>query len=112
MKMKIKKGDMVMVMTGQDRSKTGKVIKVFPGIGRLVVEGVNLRKRREKTKKAGKPGQVIEAPAPFAAAKAMIMCPHCGRGRRLGYRLARLPDGQETGKKLRLCRQCGYELKS
>ena len=103
--MKIKKGDNVVVMAGQDRSKTGRVLKVFPKTGRLVVEGVNLRKRREKTKKAGKPGQVVESPAPFAAAKVMIKCPHCDRGRRIGMR-------QEDDKKLRVCRQCGYELKS
>lgn len=104
-KIRIKKGDNVMVMTGKDRSKTGKVLKVFPRNGRLIVESINLRQRREKTKKAGKPGQVIESPAPLAASKVMIMCPLCGRGRRFGYRL-------EGDKKFRICRQCGHEFKS
>lgn len=102
--MKIKKGDTVMVMAGQNKGATGKVLKVFPWMNRLVVEGVNLRKRREKTKKAGKPGQVIEAPAPFAAARAMIMCSSCGRGRRIGHK-------QVGDKKVRVCRKCGHEFK-
>ncbi len=101
----IKKGDTVVVITGKDRTKTGKVLKVFPKVNRLVVEGVNMRKRREKTKKAGKPGQVIESPAPLTASKVMIVCANCGRGRRIGHK----PDG---AKKLRVCRKCGHEFKS
>jgi len=101
--MKIKKGDNVMVMMGKDRTKTGKVLKVFPSEGRLVVEGVNLRKRRERPRSAGKPGQITEAPAPFATSKALIMCTHCGRGRRFRVRL-------EGDKKLRICRKCDREL--
>ncbi len=103
-----------MVMAGQDRSKTGKVLKVFPArttvrsggpsIDRVVIEGVNLRKRRERPRTAGKPGQVIEAPAPLAASKVLIMCPGCNRGRRIGSRI-------EDGKKLRVCRKCGRDLK-
>lgn len=103
--MKIKTGDNVIVMAGQNQGTIGKVLKVFPRADRLVVEGINLRKRRERSRSAGKPGQVIVAPAPFAAARAMIMCSHCGRGRRTGVR-------QEGGKKLRVCRTCGHELKS
>ena len=103
--MKIKKGDSVVMIAGQYRRKTGKVLKVFPAAKRLVVEGVNLRKRREKSRRAGKPGQVIEAPAPVEAAKVMIQCSRCGRGRRIGYRFA-------GGQKLRVCRACGDEFKS
>ena len=103
--MKIRKGDNVVVMAGQYRRKGGKVLKVFPASERLVVEGVNLRKRRERSRRAGKPGQVIEAPAPIAAAKVMLKCAQCGRGRRIGYRL-------EGAEKLRVCRTCGNEFKS
>ena len=112
--MNIKKGDNVVVMAGQYRRKAGKVLKVFPArlnsrsggpsAGRLVVEGVNLRKRRERSRRAGKPGQVIEAPAPIAAAKVMVKCAQCRRGRRIGYRF-------ESGRKLRVCRKCGQEFK-
>ena len=103
--LKIKKGDTVIVTAGKDRTKTGKVLKVFPAVSRLVVEGINLHKRRERSRRAGKPGQTIEAPAPLAASKVMIVCPDCGRGRRVGHKI----DGD---KKLRVCRKCGHEFKS
>ncbi|HEY4476422.1 MAG TPA: 50S ribosomal protein L24 [Candidatus Paceibacterota bacterium] len=102
---KIKKGDTVIVVTGKDRGKTGSVLKVFPLAHRLVVEGVNIRKRRERPRSAGKPGQVIEAPTPIASSKVMIKCPSCGRGRRIGHK-------QEGNKKIRICRKCGHEFKS
>lgn len=102
--MKIKKGDKVVVMAGKDRLKTGKVIKVFPASNRLVIEGVNLTKRREKPRTAGKPGQVIESPAPLQVAKVMIWCSSCNAGRRIGHKL-------EGKKKLRVCRKCGHEFK-
>lgn len=101
----IKKGDTVVVITGKDRTKTGKVLKVFPRPGRVVVEGINLRKRRERSRSAGKPGQIIEAPAPLTASKVMIICSNCGRGRRVGHK-------QDGDKKLRVCQKCGHEFKS
>lgn len=104
-KTEIKKGDTVVVRTGKDRTKTGKVLKVFPDSGRVVVEGVNLRKRREKARSAGKPGQVIVAPAPLNISKVMVVCSNCGRGRRIGHKI----DGN---KKIRICRKCGHELNS
>ncbi len=102
--MNIKKGDKVIVMTGKDRLKTGKVIKVFPVAGRLVIEGINMSKRREKPRTAGKPGQVIESPSPLAVAKVMIWCSSCGAGRRIGHKM-------EGKQKLRVCRKCGHEFK-
>ncbi len=101
----IRKGDTVVVRAGKDRTKVGKVLKVFPAAGRLVVEGVNMRKRREKARSAGKPGQVIESPAPLMSSKVMIVCSSCERGRRIGHKL----DGD---KKVRVCRKCGHEFKS
>ena len=103
--MNIKKGDNVIVMAGKDRLKTGKVIKVFPRAGKVVIDGVNIIKRRTRPRTAGKKGQVIEAPAPLASAKVMIMCPACGRGRRLAHKFV-------GNKKLRVCRSCGHEFKS
>ena len=102
--MKIKTGDKIVVITGKDRTKTGKVLKVFPSTGRLVVEGVNLRKRRERPRSAGKPGQVVESPAPFPVAKVMLWCSDCAAGRRIGHKV-------EGKKKLRVCRKCGHEFK-
>ena len=102
--MNIKTGDKVIVMAGKDRMKVGKVIKVFPSENRLVIEGVNVSKRREKPRTAGKPGQVIESPSPLQAAKVMIWCSSCRAGRRIGHRI-------DEKKKVRVCRKCGHEFK-
>lgn len=104
-KLKIKKGDTIIVTTGKDRMKTGKVLKVFPAARRIIAEGINVTRRRERSRSAGKPGQIVEAPAPFAVSKVMVKCSQCGRGRRIGYR-------RDGDKKIRVCRKCGQEFKS
>jgi large subunit ribosomal protein L24 len=64
-KLRIKSGDQVKVVTGKDKGKTGKVIQVFPRLGRVVVEGVNASKRHLKTRKDGQKGQVVEFSMPI-----------------------------------------------
>ncbi len=101
--MKLKKGDNVIVMAGKDQGLTGKVLKVLPTENRLVIDGVNLIKRRTRPKKAGEKGQVVQVAYPITAAKVMFKCSRCNRGVRVGYRLG--------GKsKVRVCRRCGSEL--
>ncbi|MBI4136077.1 MAG: 50S ribosomal protein L24 [Candidatus Vogelbacteria bacterium] len=114
--MKLKKGDNVIIRAGKDRRREGKILRVFPartsrtsfGSGgprgnKVVVEGINLLKRRIRPKKAGEKGQVVTVAYPLAAAKVMIKCVRCGRGVRVGYRLEGL-------KKLRICRKCGASI--
>lgn len=103
--MKLKKGDNVVVMVGKDRGREGKILRVWPreSENKVVVEGVNLFKRRLRPKKAGEKGQVVSVAYPLAAAKVMIKCLRCARGVRVGYRL-------EGSKKLRICRRCGQGL--
>lgn len=101
--MKLKKGDNVVVMAGKDRGREGKVVRVFPGERKVVIEGLNLLKRRLRPKKAGEKGQVVSVAYPLAAAKVMIKCVRCARGVRVGYR-------REGLKKLRICRKCGSNL--
>jgi large subunit ribosomal protein L24 len=68
--MHIKKGDTVKILSGADKGKTGKIIRSFPKLGRVVVEGVNLKKRHQRPRKAGEKGQIISFPAMIAASKA------------------------------------------
>nr|AKQ04744.1 50S ribosomal protein L24 [uncultured Parcubacteria bacterium Rifle_16ft_4_minimus_7278] len=68
--MHVKKGDTVKILSGADRGKTGKIIRSLPRLGKIVVEGVNLKKRHQRPRKSGEKGQVISFPAPFAASKA------------------------------------------
>jgi len=97
----IRKNDNVLVMTGKDRGKRGRVLKVLPEKNRLIVEGVNLIKRHTKPN-PGKQikGGVVERDAPLHASNAQIVCPECGKATRIGRKI--LGDGR----KVRICRKC------
>ena len=98
--MKIKKGDMVKIMAGKDKGKTGKVAKVVPSEGKIIVEGINIKKKNIRPKKQGQKGHIAHISAPFYAANAMIICSSCGKTARTGYKL-------EGEKKIRVCKKCG-----
>lgn len=83
--MKIKKGDQIEIIAGKDRGKRGKVISVLPAEDRVVVEGLNLRKKHLRSKKQGTPGERVEIPAPLHVSNVMLVCPHSGRPTRVGY---------------------------
>ncbi|MFA6603654.1 MAG: 50S ribosomal protein L24 [Patescibacteria group bacterium] len=102
--MNIKKGDNVKVAVGKDKGKSGKVIQVFPKLGKVVVEGVNVMVKYLKTRQQGQPGQKVEFAAPLAAANVMAICPKCAQPTRLGVKMLAQPDGKE--RKVRICRKC------
>ncbi|HOK20612.1 MAG TPA: 50S ribosomal protein L24 [Candidatus Paceibacterota bacterium] len=97
--LKIKKGDEVIILAGKDRGKKGKVIKVLPKRGAVVVEGLNLVKKHRHPKRQGEKGEIISVPRPIDVSKVAIWCSTCGRQTRVGYRF----DGD---KKLRICKRC------
>lgn len=97
--MKIKLNDKVMVMSGKDAGKSGKVIQVFPKEGKLVIEGLNQMKKHLRAKSRAEKGQILTLASPLPAAKAMLICPKCEKPARVGYRF-------EGGVKQRVCRRC------
>lgn len=101
--MKIKKGDTILVISGKDRGKTGKVVKAFPEEGKIIVENINLRKKHVRPKKEGEKGQVIEKPGPLNASNVKIICVKCGKASRLGYKIV-------EGRKYRICKKCSQEI--
>jgi large subunit ribosomal protein L24 len=101
--MKIKKGDTVLIISGKDRGKKGAVLQVFPKAARLMVEGVNLKKKHRKPRKTGEKGQIINLPAPVPVSNAKLVCPKCGKPTRLGHKVV-------DGKKYRICKKCGKEV--
>jgi len=101
--MKIKKDDIVLIISGKYRGKTGKVLKAFPKKNQILVEGINLRKKNQKPKKTGEKGQIIEMPAPLNTPNAQLICPKCKKATRVGYRI-------EGGKKYRICKKCDKAL--
>ena len=97
--MKLKTGDKVFMITGKDKGKTGKIIQVFPKLGKIVVEGVNVFKKHAKANKSGQKGQVIELAAPLHISKVMFYCVRCEKPVRLGARFV-------ADKKERICKKC------
>jgi large subunit ribosomal protein L24 len=94
--MKIRKNDMVMIISGNDRGKTGKVLKVFPKKYRVIVEGINLRKRHTKPNQKNPQGGILEKEAPVHASNVMILDPKSNEPTRIGSRV--ILD-EKTGKK-------------
>lgn len=85
--MKIRKNDMVMVIAGNDRGKTGKVLKVFPKDYRVIVEGINLRKKHTKPNQKNPQGGILEKEAPIHASNVMILDPKTNEPTRIGSRI-------------------------
>jgi len=110
--MKIKKGDTVLIISGKDRGRKSKVLKTFPKEERLIVEGINLRKKHVRPKKAGEKGQIVELPAPLHVSNVKLICTKCGKATRVGYKSpptkAKLGGGQKS--KIRICKKCGQEI--
>lgn len=94
--MKIKKNDTVMVIAGNDRGKTGKVLKVFPKESRVIVEGINLRKRHTKPSQRNPQGGILEKEAPIHISNVMIIDPKTNEPTRIG---AKIILDEKTGKK-------------
>jgi large subunit ribosomal protein L24 len=97
---KVRKNDTVEVLSGRDRGKRGKVLRVIPKAERVVVEGVNIRKRHMRPRQGAEQGGIVEFPAPLHVSNVGVVCPRCGEPRRLGFRL--LADGT----KVRHCKRC------
>lgn len=106
--MKIKKGDTVKITAGKDKGKSGKVIRVFPKLNRLVVEGANIAYKHIRSRRSGDSGQKVEYSAPLAAANVRLVCPKCDKMTRVGYQAHSDPDGKT--KKVRACKKCGEAI--
>jgi large subunit ribosomal protein L24 len=97
----VRKNDNVLVTTGKDRGKRGRVLKVLPAENRVVVEGVNIIKRHTKPNPQRQiKGGLVEREAPMHASNVQIVCPECGKATRIGRKV--LGDGR----KVRICRKC------
>jgi large subunit ribosomal protein L24 len=100
MKTKIKKGDTVMVMTGRERGKTGKVLSMLLEDGKVIVEKLNVIKRHTKPNQKVKQGGIIEREAPLALANVMFLCGNCSKPVRVGIKLL------DDGRRVRICKKC------
>ena len=97
--MKIKKGDKVKIISGEDRGRVGIINRVFPKTNQIVVDGLNIAKKHVKPT-GNREGGIVEINLPFAVSKAMLVCPQCGKPSRVAIKL------DKKGEKYRICRQC------
>jgi len=99
----IKSGDTVIVLSGKDKGKQGKVIKTFPAKGTAIVEGIAVTAHHTKPRKQGETGGIVKKETPIRTCKVALYCDKCGKGVRVGYKM----DGD---KKVRVCKKCGAEI--
>lgn len=102
-KVHVKKDDVVIVVSGDDKGKKGKVLAVSPKEGKILVEGVNMVHKHVKPRKQGDEGGILTVEGAFYACKVQLYCPKCNKGVRVKHKL----DGD---KKVRVCAKCGAEL--
>ena len=103
MSMNVKKGDTVVVLSGKDRGKQGKVLGTVPADGKVVVEGINMVTCHVKPRKQGEQCGIVKREAALAACKVQVVCPKCSKATRVAHKV-------ENGKKTRVCKHCGAEL--
>ena len=101
MSAKVRKNDTVQVLSGRDKGKTGKVTRVLKADERVVIDGINIRKRHTRAQRPGEQGGIVEFPAPLHLSKVGVVCPKCGRATRVGFRTL------EDGTKVRVCKRDG-----
>jgi len=99
-KLHVKKDDQVMIIAGKDKGKSGKVLRVMPDKGRVLVENLNLIKRHTRPSRSSNEGGIIEKEAPIALSNVQLLCPGCNQPARTGIRAL------EDGTKVRFCKKC------
>ena len=103
-KLHVKTGDNVLILSGKDRGKQGKIIATSPKEGKVIVEGVNIKSKHVKPRKAGDEGGIIQTPGAMYACKVQLVCPKCGKPTRIAHKV------MEDGKKRRSCKKCSELL--
>ena len=103
-KLHVRKDDMVVILSGKDKGKKGKVLETSPKEQKLIVEGINMVTKHVKPRRQGEPGGIVKAEGAFYASKAMVVCSKCKHGVRVGHKIL------DDGSKVRVCKKCGTEL--
>ena len=102
----IKKDDKVVVITGKEKGKEGKVVTAMPKNGKVVVEGVNVVTKHQKPRQQGVPGGIVKKEAAIDASNVMLVCPKCGKATRAARKIL------DNGTKVRVCKKCGEAIEN
>ncbi len=100
----VKKGDNVMVISGKDAGKTGKILAAIPKEGRVLIAGVNMATKHKKPRGMQQPGGIIHQEAPIYACKVMLVCPACQKPTRIAHKI------NDDGHSVRTCKKCGKPI--
>ncbi len=106
MKIRIKKDDKVKVLTGKDKGKIGKVLKIVKKTNRVIIENINVVKVNQRPTQANPQGGIVEKNMPIHVSNLMIMCNSCVKPTRISMKLL------EDGKRVRICKQCSQQIDS
>ncbi len=101
--MKLKKDDNIKVVRGKDKGKTGKIEKVFPKSGKVLVANINLYKRHLKARSQSQPSEIVTLTKPLPEENVILICPKCHKETRVGYKI-------EKDKKSRICKKCESQI--
>jgi len=107
----VKKGDTVLVISGKDKGKKGKVLVAHPAENRVVVKDANMIVRHAKPRKQGEPGGRIEKEGTINASNVMLVCPKCSKPTRVAHKIKEIEiSGEKKKKSVRVCKHCGKEI--
>ena len=110
--MHVKTKDTVIVISGKDKGKKGKITAAFPKLNRVTVEGVNVVTKHQKARNAQQPGGIIHKDMPIDASNVMLVCPKCGKATRVAHKVQQEKNdqGKMKRKMIRVCKKCGAEI--
>ena len=110
--MNIKKNDTVVVLSGKDKGKKGKVLVAMPADNKVIVEGVNVATCHVKARKQGEESGIIRKEIPLRADKVMLVCPKCGKATRVAHKVTTvtLENGKQDRKMIRVCKKCNADI--
>ena len=101
--MNIKKNDKIVVLSGKDKGKEGKVLEAMPAEKKVIVEGINVATCHVKPRSQEEQGGIIRREIPLYASKVQLVCPKCGKATRVGHKTV-------EGKNVRICKKCGATI--
>ena len=110
--MHVKTKDTVIVISGKDKGKKGKISAAFPKLNRVTVEGVNTVTKHQKARNAMQPGGIIHKEMPIDASNVMLVCPKCGKAVRVSHKVTVKTNdaGKQQRQMIRVCKKCGADI--
>ena len=110
--MHVKTKDTVIVISGKDKGKKGKISAAFPKLNRVTVEGVNVVTKHQKARNAQQPGGIIHKDMPIDASNVMLVCPKCGKATRVAHKVTLVAgeNGKQNRKMIRVCKKCNADI--